>query len=390
MIFHSKTSFIRDRFTWLAYFMAAYFSYLQAALGPLMPFVRDELGISYTVSGLHFSAFALGTILAGLVSDRLTQKWGRTFNLWGGAVGMSAGALCLTLSHQASLTITSTLLMGLFGSILSITIQAALSHQHREHRAVALTEMNVAASVSASLVPLFIGGFHRIGFGWRGALFLAAIALILITLRYRQVSIPIPERTPAEVTAQSQRLPRTFWIYWAVMFLGVSIEYCLFFWGADFLETAGGLVKSNAASAMSVFVLSGFAGRILFSRLSRTMRTETLLLSAITITFLGFPIFWLATFAPLNILGLIIAGFGVANFYPLILSLALGAAESQSDTATARLSIGTGMAIFISPFVLGLLADQLALREAFGLVIVMLAVVAAVSLFANHFQKQFY
>ncbi len=94
------------------------------------------------------------------------------------------------------------------------------------------------------------------------------------------------------------------------MFLGVSIEYCLFFWGADFLETAVGLVKSNAASAMSVFVLSGFAGRILFSRLSRTIRSETLLLSAITITFLGFPIFWLATFAPLNILGLIIAGFG--------------------------------------------------------------------------------
>ncbi|OKH60825.1 hypothetical protein NIES2130_01715 [Scytonema sp. HK-05] len=388
MILPSKTSFIRDRFTWLAYFMAAYFSYLQAALGPLMPFLRDELGISYTVGGLHFSAFALGMILAGLISARMTQKWGRNFTFWGGAIGLSAGALCLALSHQVALTITSALLMGLLGSIVSITIQAALCDHHREHRAVALTEVNVAASVSASLVPLFIGGFHRIGLGWRSALFLGAIALILIGIRYRRVSIPTLERYHAEVTASSQTLPITFWIYWVVMFLGVSIEYCIFFWGADFLETAVGLVKSDAASAMSVFVLSGFAGRIVCSRLSRTIPSATLLASAIGITFLGFPILWLASFAPRNILGLLIAGLGVANFYPLILSLALGTAEAQSDIATARLSVGTGMAIFLAPFILGWIADQFALKQAFGLVILMLAAVAAISLFANHLVQE--
>ena len=44
------TSFTRDRFTWLAYLALAYFAYVQATLGPLMPFLRDELGMSYTVS----------------------------------------------------------------------------------------------------------------------------------------------------------------------------------------------------------------------------------------------------------------------------------------------------------------------------------------------------
>ena len=56
----------------------------------------------------------------------------------------------------------------------------------------------------------------------------------------------------------------------------------------------------------------------------------------------------------------------------------------QSDIATARLSVGTGMAVFISPFMLGWIADMIALKEAFGLVILMLAALAAVSLFANH------
>jgi hypothetical protein len=42
----TNAPFVRDRFTWLAYLMLAYFSYLQAAPGPLMPFLRDELHLS--------------------------------------------------------------------------------------------------------------------------------------------------------------------------------------------------------------------------------------------------------------------------------------------------------------------------------------------------------
>src|SRR6185503_2982221 len=97
-------SFVRDRFTWLAYFMLAYFTFTQAALGPLMPFLRTELNLSYTVTGFHLSAFALGMVLAGLTADRLAQSWGRWLVFWGGGIGMALGALGLILSHQAILT----------------------------------------------------------------------------------------------------------------------------------------------------------------------------------------------------------------------------------------------------------------------------------------------
>lgn len=374
--------FVRNRFTWLAYLMTAYFAYLQAALGPLMPFLRAELGMSYTVGGLHFSAFALGMILAGLVSNRTTQTWGRSINFWTGAVGMSAGALALAFSRQA-ITIASALVLGLLGSILQITIQAALSDHYQAQRTVALTEANIAASIGASLVPLLIGAFQQIGLGWRSALYSAVVALILISINFRQ-PVPVAVTLPAKNSASSQKLLRTFWLYWVVIFLGVSVEYCIFFWGADFLETAVGLSKSNAASIMSIFVVSGFIGRVLFSRLSRHVRGEILLLGAIAITFFGFPIFWLATFAPVNILGLLIAGFGVANFYPLILALALGAANAQSDLATARFSIGVGLAILISPFLLGWIADQLNLKIAFSLVILLLAAIAILTLIAAY------
>ncbi len=37
-------TFSRDRFTWLAYLFLAFYGYLLNALGPVTPFLKDELG----------------------------------------------------------------------------------------------------------------------------------------------------------------------------------------------------------------------------------------------------------------------------------------------------------------------------------------------------------
>jgi hypothetical protein len=54
--------FVRERLTWASYWMLGYFAFLQAILGPLMPFIRGELRLSHLIASLHFSAFALGAV----------------------------------------------------------------------------------------------------------------------------------------------------------------------------------------------------------------------------------------------------------------------------------------------------------------------------------------
>jgi MFS family permease len=77
--------FRRDELTWFAFGMLGFYSYLLSGLGPLMPSLREELGLSYTIASLHFSAFAGGMILAGLVGDRVVRHYRRTKVFWGGA-----------------------------------------------------------------------------------------------------------------------------------------------------------------------------------------------------------------------------------------------------------------------------------------------------------------
>ena len=60
--------FRRDRLTWLAYVMLAWFAYLQAAPGLVIGYLRDELDLSYSTGWLHVAAFAAGSLFAGVVA----------------------------------------------------------------------------------------------------------------------------------------------------------------------------------------------------------------------------------------------------------------------------------------------------------------------------------
>lgn len=90
-----STTFTRTPTTWLAYPLTGCFLYLQSALGPLMPFLRAELYMSYTTTSLHFSAFAL-SLLPAVFSETVSLKpSGAPRLLWGGGSSMATGKMLL-------------------------------------------------------------------------------------------------------------------------------------------------------------------------------------------------------------------------------------------------------------------------------------------------------
>ena len=96
------TEFRRDRLTWVAYVMLAWFAYLQAAPGLVIVHLRDELDLSYSTGGLLVAAFAGGSLVAGVVSARLERALGRRTLFWSAAALMGAGAIGLTAGRTAA------------------------------------------------------------------------------------------------------------------------------------------------------------------------------------------------------------------------------------------------------------------------------------------------
>ncbi|MBN1965534.1 MAG: MFS transporter [Anaerolineae bacterium] len=381
-----KPSFRRDRITWLAYFGLAYYAYLEAVLGPIMPFLRDELKMSYSVTGLHFSAMAVGTILGGVTVDAVVNRRGRRMALWGGGVGMALGVLVLAAGLHAAVTIVGTFLMGFLGCFVINTAQAIMSDKYGEMRTVAFSEANMMASLGASMSPLLIWFFQEIDFGWRGAMYVMIALWMVVLLRFRHEPLPEASASAAEDPGTpGQPLPRIFWAYWLIVFLVVAVERCMVFWGAEFLKDEGGLSKVDASSAMWLLFVAMLIGRFVASRVARTRPTRSLMLITILVATVGFPLFWLASPVALRLLGLFITGLGLANFFPMTMSLAASAAPDQPDKAIGRAMLGSGLTTLIMPQLLGGIADQTDIQTAFGIVAVLLVSGAAMTVLAKRY-----
>lgn len=375
--------FHRDRFTWLAYLSLAFYAYFLNVLGPITPFLKDELQLSYTVSSFHFTAFAVGILLIGLGGHSVIQRIGRSRSLWVGMFGISLSTLLLLAGRTPVITIGAAFLMGLIGSLILAIVPAALADRHGEIRAVALSEANMISSLVASCAALMVGWSASLTGNWRWALGILAVAPIFIFLAFGRGSSSTITSTGEEPIQSNQPLPGLFWVYWAVLVLAVSVEFCMIFWSADYLENVLGMVKANAAQAVSLFLAAMIVGRMAGSRLVQRFSTRSVVMISILIAGVGFLVFWMTENIFFGLIGLFTTGLGVANLYPLILSMTIGAANGNTVQASARTTLASGTAILALPLALGRLADAVGIRSAYGVVLLLLISVFLISQLAG-------
>jgi fucose permease len=376
-------TFHRNRITWLAYFALAFYAYFLNVLGPITPFLKEELGLSYTVSSLHFTAFAVGILLIGFAGHLPIQRMGRWRSLWVGMLGISLSVMLLLVGRNPVVTIGASFLMGLIGSLILAIVPAALADQHGEMRAVALSEANVISSLVASAAALMVGWSATLTGSWRMALGIVAFTPLILFLILGRGASPADSASNKETTQSGQPLSLLFWMYWVALVLAVSVEFCMIFWSADYLENVLGMLKAGAAQSVSLFLGAMIVGRMVGSRLVQRFSTRSVVVVSILMAGIGFLVFWRTNDTSLGLSGLFLTGLGVANLYPLLLSLAIGAANGNTVQASARATLASGTAILALPLALGGFADAVGIRSAYAVVLVLLIGVFLISQIAR-------
>jgi fucose permease len=367
--------FTRDRLTWIAYVMVAWFAYLQAAPGLVIPHLRDELDLSYSTAGLHVTAFAAGSMVAGVISPGLERALGRRTLLWSSAATLSAAALALTAGRTPAVTVGSVLVMGIGGGLLLATVQATLADHHGERRAVALAEANVAASVAYVLLIGLLTLTASLHIGWRIAVLASLAVPALAWWSNRRLTIdagPLPD------SAQGS-LPGVFWIAAAMLFCTTAAEWCISAWGATYVQEAAGVPADSAVLLMAGFYGGVLAGRLLGSRLARRRDPAQLLGYALAVAAAGFAVLWPAREPVQALIGLSMLGIGLGNLFPMAVSVLVALVPEQAVLASGRAVTISSFAVVLLPFTVGALADVTSLKAALVVVPGILAL-AAVSL----------
>lgn len=365
--------FGRDRLTWIAYVVLAWFAYLQAAPGLVIAHLRDELDLSYSTGGLHVAAFAAGSMAAGVISARVERALGRRTLFWSAAAVMSAGALGLTSGRIAEVTVGCVLVMGVGGGLLLVTIQAALADHHGERRAVALAEANVAASIGYVALVGVLSLTAALHAGWRVALLGSLVVPMLAWWSNRRLAIDAPP--PSRVA--HGRLRGVFWVAVGMLFCTTAAEWCITAWGATFVQDATDVSTDTAVALMGGYFGGVVAGRALGSRLARRHDPARLLAFALAVTAAGFAILWPSTGPGQALAGLSLLGIGLGNLFPMGVSVTVALAPGQAVLASGRAVVMTSFAVLLAPLTVGTLADATSLTVALGVVPVMLVLAAA-------------
>jgi len=371
---------VRDRLSWMVYLQLGFYGYFLYAFTPTTPLLREELGVSRSQGGLYGTALASGAIITGLFGTRLVTRFGRGRLLWAGVAVLVAGTAGYALGPTYVLTLVGAMTCGIGGALLLNTANAVLMDARGEQGPAALSEANATGAGVGIVAPLVVGGAEAVGLGWRAGLLVVAVLAVAVFATFRRVVVPAPTPTdPALSIAGSTHLPVRYWVTWVVLVCVIGIEFCLSMWSPDLLRTRLGLSGGASTAAWSGALVGLFLSRLAGGRLAVRFSLDRLLTQALVVVLVGFAMFWAAGPVWLAVVGLGVCGLGLGLLFPLTMGRAVRAAKGRSDLASARASIGAGIAVGLGPLALGAAADHVGTHTAF-LVVPGLAVVAMAGL----------
>ena len=365
----------RGAVTWYVYLLLGYFSYVVSIQGNILPFLRDELALSYRDVSLHTSAIAAGVVIVGMLGERVIALLGRRPMLIVATIGSAAAAVLLTLAPSVGVSIGACFLFGLAGAFIPVLTNAVLNDVSGSRRDVAFAESNAMACLFSTTAPVLTGLCVWIGWGWRMAVIAAVASGLIILATFART--PIPENPHAGSVAAAAPLPFAFWCYWAALGLGVAVEFSAILWAPAYLEQVIGLDATAAAIGAAGFFAGMLIGRASGAALFRLFPISRLFHAATVTVLAGFALYRLTSEPYLVIFGLFVVGLGTALLFPLALSFAIAAAVPAAERGATRIMLSSGLAILIAPPLLGAIADQAGLATALFAIPTFMALAAA-------------
>ena len=366
----------RDAATWVSFAALFGFGILNAALGPVLPYLRQTEHLSYVVGALHQVAFAIGGMIAGLLATRSTAPRRRTICV--GLVAAGAAGLLLGYGRVFPVTMLAALLVSAFATAALIRTWAALADLHHQHRAVAMAEGEVAVSLAGVLTPALVSACAAIWVGWRFSFVVAFALLVAAAAAVANTTMPDARRSsPGDTRRGTAPLSagsadpddhQTTRTTLTTIFAVVAMEFTLSFWAATYLHDDVGVALDTAVALVSALYAANLVGRLAASRLARRLPAAALLRLSLATALLGVPILLCASNVVVAGVGLAVTGIGVGGTFPLASSLHVAASRRTADQALGQTLTVAGFGQIAGPLVAGAIAQAATLR--LGLLVV--------------------
>ena len=350
--------------------------------GAAWPVLQPQLDVPLAWAGFVTVTISGGTILASLLSDRLTFRFGAAKVTACSVVATAVALLGFSRATQFWMLVAWAVPLGLGAGAVDAALNNFVAlHFSSRH----MSWLHCFWGLGASVSPYIMGFFLSRGLRWdRGYLTVGLIQLALSGVLF--ASLPLwkkaaapelqtTERTAPKTLRQIAALPGICYVLFG-FFAYCALEAVAFTWTSTYLVSVRALAPESAARFASLFYLGMTVSRFLAGFIADRLGDRKMIRLGFFVCFTGLLLVMLPVSSPLPCLvGLTVAGFGCGPVYPSIIHATpavFGKENSQAVVGVQMASAYCG-STFMPP-VFGWAAGAFGLRL-FPFALVLFAVV---------------
>ncbi|USF25855.1 hypothetical protein N510_000771 [Firmicutes bacterium ASF500] len=345
-------------------------------LGSFIPFLREQYGFSYDLSGVLLSCQSTGNLISVLLAGFLPIYLGRRRAILITSVWMAAAYLIFASGlGSPALFVAAFTMTGIARGGNSNFSNTMISTLPGDQATRGYNLLHGCFAVGALLSPLaLVFCTNRWpGTGWRLVAALLALLCVSQLVVYAKMALPQENAGRSVKTVDHSFLKvRQFWLGSAMLFFYISVEYAIVGWLVSYFQDTGVLSAGWSQMMNSLLWLVIFCGRMIGAAITGKVSRNKLLLVDGVGFFACFLVMFFSRTPSLIVLGLMGVGLFMSTIYPT--AFAFGSDCIRGNDLGCSIMIFTGSAGgILTPALVGLVAEQAGIRAGMGLVAVFTA-----------------
>lgn len=296
-------------------------------LGVAWPVMYTEFNVDVLNIGVLTFLINAITILSGLVSGKINQKFGikRIVPLGMLVTGIAILGMGLAPSYAVLMACVCVL-----GFAMGIVEPALNNHVAVNYKPMHLSWLQCCWSIGAMIGPMIMSLFLANQNQWRGGYYVMAAALgviVVLLVIFRSLWQPRGGALQAEVVQEENEKSVGNWSALKIAGVLITVIGAFLLGGFDntaqqmtasFLVKIKGFTEANASLCMSLFYAGEMVSRFLIGLLTLKFEIRTLMRYSQLIMLAGVVLLFLPLPEIFTIISLFIIGFGFAPVYPLM------------------------------------------------------------------------
>lgn len=332
---------------------------------PMIPFVKNRLGLDHAEFGLILSLSSIGTILALLISGWLIKRFGSCLVTVISATLLLSFLPMLTLASNSFYLGTTLFFFSGANTTMNIAINTQAVMIESQSKQPLMSRFHCLFSMGSFVGILLIGLLLKLNWSWFYCALL--ISLLIALIIGTQGKYLLTDKSPPPSSKDSKgRMDRGILGLGFLCLIAFMSEGCMANWSSEFLYSSLHYSDRQAGIGYALFLIAMVLSRLIGDKwAARYGQLKTFQISCFILAF-GLIILSTLLWPYAELIGFLLAGFGIANLVPILLSLSGNFPKIAPYYALSIVTFFGYVGNLIGPVWMGFVANTFSVAFVFG------------------------